>query len=229
MRIDKLLSEMGKATRTESGKLARQGKILVNGVPIKKADCHVNPDTDEITLCGEQITYKKFTYIMMNKPQGVVSATEDGREKTVIDLLPEQERRKNLFPCGRLDKNTLGLIILTNDGEGAHKLLSPKNHVSKTYKFESKFPLSEEDKKKIEGGIDIGGYVTKPCQIDLEGKITITEGKYHQIKRMLEAVSNKITYLERISFGGLKLDESLGRGEWRYLTDEEEKMLLQSK
>ena len=158
-----------------------------------------------------------------------MSATEDGREKTVIDLLPEQERRKNLFPCGRLDKNTLGLIILTNDGEGAHKLLSPKNHVSKTYKFESKFPLSEEDKKKIEGGIDIGGYVTKPCQIDLEGKITITEGKYHQIKRMLEAVSNKITYLERISFGGLKLDESLGRGEWRYLTDEEEKMLLQSK
>ena len=169
---------------------------------------------------------------MLNKPEGYVSATEDGYEKTVLDLLPEEERRKNLFPCGRLDKNTLGLMILTNDGENAHKLLSPKNHVSKTYRFKSKLPISKEDKQRLEDGIDIGGYLTKPCKIELfdgsaSGDITITEGKYHQIKRMLEAVDNKITYLERIAFGTISLDSSLGRGEWRYLTENEEKNLLE--
>ncbi len=233
MRIDKLLSEMGRASRTESGKLARQGKILVNGVPVKRADAHVNPDVDEICVCGEVVTYKKFTYIMLNKPEGYVSATDDEREKTVLDLLPEQQRRKGLFPCGRLDKNTLGLVILTNDGEGAHRLLSPKHHVSKVYKFKSKNALSESDVSALEAGVDIGGYFTKPCKIamssDTEGEITLTEGKYHQIKRMLEAVNNKITYLERISFGAITLDSGLARGEWRHLTNEEEKMLLQNK
>lgn len=230
MRIDKLLSEMGKATRTESAKLARQGKILVNGIPVKRADTHINPQSDIITLCGAKIDYKRFTYIMLNKPEGYVSATEDTREKTVLDLLSDEERRKNLFPCGRLDKNTLGLIILTNDGEGAHRLLSPKHHAKKVYKFKSRLPLSDDEVKRLEVGIDIGGYVTKPCEItmnsDTEGEITLTEGKYHQIKRMLEAVDNKITYLERISFGGVVLDPTLGRGEWRYLTLEEEKLLL---
>ena len=230
MRVDKLLSEMGKASRTESGKLARQGKILVNGVPIKKADVHVDPDKDKITFCGVELSYKRFTYIMLNKPDGYVSATDDSREQTVLDLVPEEERRKGLFPCGRLDKNTLGLVILTNDGESAHKLLSPKHHAKKVYKFKSKYPLTAEQTEAIEKGIDIGGYVTKPCEIamtsDTEGKITLVEGKYHQIKRMLEAVNNKITYLERISFAGVELDLSLERGEWRYLTDEEEKLLL---
>lgn len=233
MRIDKFLSEMGKATRKESAVFARQGKILVNGVPVKKADVHINPESDTVTLCGSQVSYKRFTYIMMNKPEGYVSATEDGRERTVLELLNEEERRKNLFPCGRLDKNTLGLIILTNDGESAHRLLSPKHHASKVYKFKSRLPVSREDKKRLEDGIDIGGYVTKPCKIELssdtEGTITLTEGKYHQIKRMLEAVDNKITYLERIRFGGVELDKALLRGEWRYLTVEEEKMLLQNK
>lgn len=233
MRIDKLLSEMGKASRTESAKLARQGKILVNGAAVKRADVHINPDKDVITLCGSEISYKKFTYIMLNKPQGYVSATEDTREQTVLDLLNDEERRKNLFPCGRLDKNTLGLVILTNDGESAHRLLSPKHHVSKVYRFQTKSPLSQSDKEALERGVDIGGYVTKPCKISLsgetEGEITLTEGKYHQIKRMLEAVNNKITYLERISFGAIELDNSLARGEWRYLTDEEEKLMLQNK
>lgn len=230
MRIDKFLSEMGRATRTESAKLARQGKILVNGIPAKKSDIHIDPEKDTVTLCGTVVSYKKFTYIMLNKPEGYVSATEDGNEKTVLDLLDDEQRRKNLFPCGRLDKNTLGLVILTNDGESAHRLLSPKHHVSKTYKFKSKYPLSQSDIEALEAGVDIGGYVTKPCKIamggDLDGEITLTEGKYHQIKRMLEAVNNKIIYLERISFGEISLDRNLKRGEWRHLTNEEENLLL---
>ena len=232
MRVDKFLSEMGKATRTESAKLARAGKITVNGEVIKKPDIHIDPYVDEVRLNGAIVSYKKFTYIMMNKPEGYVSATEDGREKVVTDLLPDEERRKNLFPCGRLDKNTVGLIILTNDGDSAHRLLSPKHHVPKTYAFKSKFPLSTEDVERLEAGVDIGGYVTKPCAVALDedksgGKITITEGKYHQIKLMLDAVKNKIVYLERITFGNIKLDKNLKRGEWRHLTSEEESLLLE--
>ena len=230
MRLDKLLSNMGKATRSESGKLARAGKITVNGTPVKKSDVHINPDTDIIAINGVTIKYKQFAYIMLNKPEGYVSATDDEREKTVLDLLGDEERRLGLFPCGRLDKNTLGLVILTNDGDSAHKNLSPKHHVDKTYKFKCQAPLSCEDVRAIESGIDIGGYFTKPCRLvltdEVSGEITLTEGKYHQIKRMLEAVNNKIIYLERISFGGILLDCSLKRGEWRYLTDEEEKIFV---
>lgn len=234
MRIDKFLSEMGKATRKQSTLLAKNGKILVNGIVVRKADIHINPESDEITLCGEKITYKKFTYIMLNKPEGVVSATEDTCEKTVLDLLPDEERRKGLFPCGRLDKNTLGLVILTNDGDSAHKRLSPKHHVSKIYNFKSKNPISIEEKESLEKGIDIGGYTTKPCKVTLNedfssGQIILTEGKYHQIKRMFEAIENKITYLERVSFGGIVLDTTLERGEWRHLTNEEEKMFTGEK
>ena len=167
---------------------------------------------------------------MLNKPEGYVSATDDEREKTVLDLLPDEERRLGLFPCGRLDKNTLGLVILTNDGDSAHRLLSPKHHVDKVYKFECKLPLSQDDVSLLERGVDIGGYNTKPCKITLSqptcGEITLTEGKYHQIKRMLEAVNNKITYLERVSFGNIVLDSSLDRGEWRYLTEEEENFFV---
>ena len=231
MRVDRFLSEMGKASRTESAKLAKSGKITVNGVIIKKADIHIDPYKDEVKLLGQIVSYKKYTYIMMNKPEGYVSATEDGREKTVLDLLNDEERKKDLFPCGRLDKNTLGLIILTNDGESAHKLLSPKKHVSKSYRFKSKLSLTDDDVDSLEKGVDIGGYLTKPCKIQLDesrtdGIITITEGKYHQIKRMLEAVDNKITYLERITFGNIKLDKDLERGQWRHLTNEEEASLL---
>ena len=167
----------------------------------------------------------------MNKPDGVVSATEDGRDKTVIDLLPEELRKLNLFPCGRLDKHTLGLVMLTDNGELAHRLLSPKHHVKKRYRFESKFEMSDADREYLERGATLeDGYVTKPSEIELfegrkSGIITLTEGKYHQIKRMLESVENKITYLERISFGSLSLDDSLSRGEWRYLTEEEIKKL----
>ena len=230
MRLDKFLSNMGKATRSESGKLVRQGKVLINGIPAKKSDVQINPDVDVITLNGVNVQYKEFTYIMLNKPEGYVSATDDPNEKTVLDLVDPEDRRKGLFPCGRLDKNTLGLVILTNDGENAHRLLSPKHHVSKVYKFEALSPLSQKDVEALEKGVDIGGYFTKPCTVkltgDKSGEITLTEGKYHQIKRMLEAVDNKITYLERISFGSIELDTSLARGQWRYLTPEEEELFL---
>ena len=230
MRLDRFLSNMGKATRTESGKLARDGKITVNGSVIKKADIHINPETDIICVNGVAIKYKKYAYIMLNKPQGYVSATDDEREKTVLDLLGDEERRLGLFPCGRLDKNTLGLVILTNDGDSAHRCLSPKCHVDKIYKFECKLPLTDENVNSLENGVDIGGYFTKPCKIKLDsdtsGEITLTEGKYHQIKRMLESVDNKITYLERITFGGIMLDKNLERGQWRYLTDDEEKLFV---
>ena len=230
LRLDKFLSNMGKATRSESGKLVRQGKVLVNGIPAKKSDMQINEGVDEIILNGIPVTYKKFTYIMLNKPQGYVSATDDPHEKTVLDLVDPEDKRKGLFPCGRLDKNTLGLVILTNDGEGAHRLLSPKHHVSKVYKFAALSPISQKDVEMLEKGVDIGGYLTKPCRVALtgesSGEITLTEGKYHQIKRMLEAVNNKITYLERISFGTIMLDTSLARGEWRYLTPSEEQLFL---
>ena len=227
MRIDKFLSNMGIASRTESSKAARQGGILVNGVAVKKADVHIDPEKDIITYCGRKIEYRKYTYILMNKPDGVVSATEDGRDKTVIDLLPEELQKLDLFPCGRLDKHTLGLVMLTDDGDLAHRLLSPKHHVKKKYRFESKFPLTNEEIEYLEKGATLeDGYVTKPSEIELNadkksGYITLIEGKYHQIKRMLESVNNKITYLERITFGPLALDEKLARGEWRFLTQNE--------
>ena len=235
MRIDKFLSNMGIATRTESSKAARQGGILVNGAAVKKADIHIDPEKDVVTYCGRVIEYRKYTYILMNKPDGVVSATEDGRDKTVIDLLPEELQKLNLFPCGRLDKHTVGLVMLTDDGDLAHRLLSPKHHVKKKYYFESKFPLNEDEISYLQKGATLeDGYLTKPSEIELfedkkSGHITLVEGKYHQIKRMLESVNNKITYLERITFGPLVLDEKLARGEWRFLTENEIKGLEEHK
>jgi 16S rRNA pseudouridine516 synthase len=164
---------------------------------------------------------------MLNKPDGVVSATEDGRDRTVLDLLPDGVRNDRMFPCGRLDKNTLGLMLITDNGELSHRLLAPKSHVSKSYRFRSEAPVSAEDAKRFEGGLTLeDGYVTLPAKIELDedgmgGVITLTEGKYHQIKRMLQALDNKITYLERLTFGPLTLDSSLERGEWRYLSEDE--------
>lgn len=231
MRLDKFLSTTATATRSEAGKAARKGQILVNGVPIKDPSVHIDPDMDVVEYCGEKISYRRYTYVMLNKPMGYVSATEDGRDKTVLELLPEKLRGIGLFPCGRLDKNTVGLMLLTDDGELGHKLLAPKNHVSKTYGFKCEAVLSPEDVERLENGVYIaGGYLTKPAKVRLdpsgtEGKITITEGKYHQIKLMLEAVKNKITELERLTFGPLVKDDSLARGEWRYLSDTEIEML----
>ena len=227
MRLDKFLSNMGIATRKEAALASKKGGILLNGTPIKDCSVHIDEEKDEICYLGKTVGYQRFRYIMLNKPEGYVSATEDGREMTVLDLLPPELRKFNLFPCGRLDKNTLGLMLITDNGELAHRLLSPKRHVKKTYAYRSKFPISEDEADKLREGITLDdGYETKPAEIELlpggdSGFITLTEGKYHQIKRMFEALQNKITYLERVTFGPLVLDEKLSRGEWRFLTDEE--------
>ena len=235
MRIDKFLSVTGTATRTEAKKAIRAKAVTVNGIAVASADKHIDPLNDEVVFFGEKIIYREHTYIMINKPEGVVSATEDGRDKTVIDLLPDNIQSDKLFPCGRLDKNTLGLMLITDNGELAHELLSPRSHVAKSYRFKAAEPISAEDAKHFENGVTLAdGYVTMPAKIELVGKgdegiITLKEGKYHQIKRMLGALNNKIIYLERITFGPLVLDESLARGEWRFLTEKEINDLKQHK
>ena len=228
MRLDKFLSSSGTASRSETLRAVRSGNVTVNGTAAKKSDMQIDPDKDIITYFGKTISYRKYVYVMLNKPEGYVSATEDGRDPTVLELLPEELQKRNLFPCGRLDKNTVGLMLLTDNGTLSHFLLSPKRHVSKKYRFVSKFPITEETKEKLEAGVDIGGYVTKPCEVEITedgGYITLTEGKYHQIKLMLDAVGNKVRELERITFGPLTLDETLSRGEWRYLNENEIKLL----
>lgn len=231
MRLDKFLSETGTLSRSESGRAVRAGKVLVNGRAAKSPSDRVDPERDEIFFGGERVLYRRFTYILLNKPDGYVSATEDGREKTVLELLPEKQRKIDLFPCGRLDKHTLGLMLLTNDGQLAHDLLSPRHHVEKLYRFSVKFPLTDEEVARLEQGTVLeDGYETKPSRICLDeerksGTIMLIEGKYHQIKRMMESVHNQITSLERISFGPLTLDPTLERGAWRYLTEAEEAAL----
>ena len=226
MRLDKFFTQTGTLSRSEAAKAIKAGQVKINGITQKKADFKIDEEADVISLNAQVIKYQKFVYLMLNKPEGVVSATEDKKQKTVLDLLQEKYQKLNLFPCGRLDKDTLGLMLLTNDGATAHNLLSPKKHVKKTYLYKCIEPLSIQSKQKIENGITLkDGYATKPCSIKLlnetSGEITLTEGKYHEIKRLFGAVGNKITYLERISFGTLILDKNLPRGHFRELTQQE--------
>ena len=228
MRLDKFLSVTGTLSRSDAKKAIRAGRVSVGGIAVKSGELQLDPEKEHVCLDGREIIYRRFTYIMLNKPEGYVSATDDMRDKTVLELLPDELRRLNLFPCGRLDKYTLGLMLITDDGELSHRLLAPKSHVSKDYRFRSEKPVGEADRLSLEAGVHIdGGYLTKPAKVTLDadgasgGIITICEGKYHQIKQMFEAVSNKIIYLERVSFGPLELDVSLERGEWRFLTDTE--------
>ena len=231
MRIDKLLTTMGLASRTEAAKAARAGLIKVNGRVVPKADAKLDPDVDIVEYMGKRVEYKKYIYIMLNKPQGYVSSTDGKDGETVVSLLPEELQKCGLFPCGRLDKDTLGLMILTNDGSTAHFLLSPKRHVSKVYFVKTQFDVTKSDIEMLETGVQLDhGDVARPAKVTQSGErelyITIVEGMYHQIKRMLEAVNNKVVYLERVEFGTLPLDTSLKRGEWRYLTQEETDILL---
>lgn len=231
MRVDKFLTATATATRSEASRAARQGRILINGAPCKSASQQIDAEKDIIQFDGEVVEYRKYIYILLNKPEGYVSATDDNREKTVLDLLPEKLRSMGLFPCGRLDKNTVGVMLLTNNGDLGHKLLSPRYHVDKTYRYTARDLLSDEDVLQLETGVYIlDGYRTKPAKVKVypdrdQGEISITEGKYHQIKLMFEAIGNKITGLERIRFGPLTADGSLARGEWRYLTEDEIKAL----
>ena len=232
MRLDKFLSVTATATRSEAAKAARAGAILVNGKPVRKADMQIDPDRDAVIYCGTPVFYKQYRYVLLNKPDGYVSATEDGKDPTVLELLPPLYTALGLFPCGRLDKHTLGLMLLTNNGELSHRLLSPRRHVAKRYAFRVKFPLNTADCERFRDGLVLeDGYETKPADIALgddlrSGVITLVEGKYHQIKRMMEALHNQITYLERITFGPLVLPKELERGAWRELTPEEEAALL---
>ena len=227
MRLDKFLSVTGTASRSDAKRAVRGGQVTVNGHGVKTSDTEVDPEIDVICYFGKRIAYRKYTYVMLNKPDGYVSATEDPKEKTVLDLLPEELRRLGLFPCGRLDKHTLGLMLLTDNGELAHRILAPKRHVTKEYYFRSRDPISESDADLFRRGLVLDdGYETKPAEITLNedrcsGVITLIEGKYHQIKRMLEALDNKIVYLERIRFGNLRIEDAPPRGEWRFLTDDE--------
>lgn len=228
MRLDKFLSISAVASRTEAKRAISKGGVTVNGVAAKKSDMNIDEHSDKVVYCGMPVIYKEYEYVLLNKPEGYVSATDDPKEKTVLDLLPQQLRKKGVFPCGRLDKNTLGLMLLTNNGELSHRILSPKNHVEKKYYFKARSAMSRADAERFEAGVTLDdGYVTKPAKIELsedgaEGVITLHEGKYHQIKRMLEALDNKIIYLERISFACFTLEGAgLARGEWRYLNQEE--------
>lgn len=227
MRIDKLLSELGIASRKDAAKVARSGGITVDGVVIRDTSKHIDPDNCSITYLGREVVYQKYTYVMLNKPTGYVSATDDKSLPYVTELLPDELRRRELFPVGRLDRDTVGLMILTNNGVLAHSLLSPKHHVTKEYYFTAAEPLRLGAEEQFKNGVTLAdGYECKSAELYLsddrrEGRIVLTEGKYHQIKRMIAAQDNRVTSLERISFGGIELDRSLSRGEWRYLTKEE--------
>ena len=230
MRLDKFFSELKIFSRREIVNELKKGYIKVNNVVVKKADFKIDEERDIITYKDNVIQYKKYIYLMLNKPEGYISATEDLTQKTVLDLIPDNLRKFNLFPVGRLDKDTTGLVILTNDGMSAHNALSPKHHVKKKYLFTVIDPYSNEDKEAIENGITLAdGYTTKPCVIEridaTSGFITLTEGKYHEIKRLFGARSNKIIKLERISFSEIYLGD-LPLGQYRHLTEEEEKIFI---
>lgn len=230
MRLDKYLAEMGVGTRQEVKKQIRQGKVTVNGTVVKAADTKIDETCDEVTIGGLNISYVSYEYYMLNKPGGVVSATEDRRDTTVIDLIKDK-KRKDLFPVGRLDKDTEGLLLITNDGDLAHRLLAPKKHVDKVYYAKIDGMVTEEDVKRFAEGIDIGAEeeeMTRPAKLDImksaeesEIRLTIHEGKFHQVKRMFLAVGKEVTYLKRERMGTLCLDENLKPGEYRLLTEEE--------
>ena len=232
MRIDKLLSELGIASRKDAARAAKSGGVVVDGVPVKDVSKHIDPEKSRVVYLGREVVYQRYTYVMLNKPEGYVSATDDKSLPYVTELLPEELRRRELFPVGRLDRDTVGLMILTNNGVLAHSLLSPKHHVKKEYYFTAAEPLDANAEREFAEGITLAdGYECKSAELYLadnrmEGRIVLTEGKYHQIKRMIASRDNRVTSLERISFGGILLDPSLSRGEWRYLT-EEEIMLLE--
>ncbi len=233
MRLDKYIADTGLYSRREISRLAHLGKITLDGAVCRDASVHIDPDAAVVCVGGTPVKWSRYTYIMLSKPTGYVSSTED-RGQTIMKLLPDSFTKMDMFPCGRLDIDTTGLLLITNDGDTAHRLLSPKHHVAKSYRFTCDRPLTDDDADALRDGIDIGGYVTKSAGLSVNtngtsGIITITEGKFHQIKRMFEKRDNEITSLSRITFGSLTLDDTLKPGEWRYLTGDEIKTLTEHK
>lgn len=243
MRLDRFLCEMKIGSRSQVKLLVRQGAVTVNGILAKSPEQKIDEFSDDIAFRGKKLQYQKFVYYMMNKPEGVVSASRDNVERTVVSLLGK-DAREDIFPVGRLDKDVRGLLLLTNDGELAHKLLSPKNHVDKTYRAVLDHSLSVEDVRRLESGVDIGeDRLTLPAKVTLLPKqdsmentilqeniilLTLHEGKFHQVKRMLQAVGNQVLQLQRIAFGGIELDQHLKPGEYRELTTQELDILRQN-
>ena len=228
-RLDKIIASTGKWSRREVKALVRQGRVWVNGAAARSAEEKADPETAEILVNGELLTYRRFTWVMLNKPAGYLSATEDGRGATVLDLLPQELQKQALFPVGRLDKDTEGLLLLTNEGGLAHDLLSPRRHVDKVYYTRVAGCLTEEDCRAFAAGMTLAdGLVCQPAGLEIlsageesEAHVTLREGKFHQVKRMLADIGKPVLYLERVQMGNLTLDRGLSRGEFRFLTEQE--------
>lgn len=228
-RLDKVLSNFGFGTRSEIKQFVKDGLVKVDGTLVKDSGMHVSPDKCEIEVNGEILNYRKFIYVMMNKPAGVISATEDNKQKTVLDILPGKFSCFGLFPAGRLDIDTEGLLLLTNDGKLAHELLSPRKHVSKRYYALVEGIVDQNIAKSFKKGVTLDdGYTTLPAELYIikegqrsEIELVLYEGKFHQVKRMFEAVGRKVLFLKRIKMGELKLDEGLAAGGCRELTEDE--------
>ena len=232
-RLDKILASQGTLSRRDVKEIIKKGRVSINGVIAKKSDVKIDIENDLVTLDGETISLKKHIYIMLNKPQGIVSASESDTDETVVDLVPDELFRKGLFPAGRLDKDTTGFVLITDDGDFAHKILSPKNHIFKTYLATLDHHLSESDIEMLEKGITLAdGTTLKEAKVEIleDGeqpvvKIMICEGKYHQVKRMFAAAGNKVVALHHSKMGELELDSALNPGECREITLEELKLL----
>lgn len=225
-RLDKLISSSGKYTRSESSKLIRSGAVCVNGVSVKNPASKADGNADVITINSQRFIYKKHIYIMMNKPEGVISASDSPNDRTVIDLLPDELKRPGLFPAGRLDRDTTGFMLITDDGDFAHRILSPKRHVSKTYRVTLREDITEDEAEMIRTGLMLNGEKLLPAKVKkLDGEhvyeVVLKEGRYHQIKRMFARLSNEVVALERTAMGNLTLDTALKRGDAREMTAEE--------
>ena len=238
MRLDKFLVACAVGSRAEVKNLLKAGRVTVNGKKEKSAKLQINEERDEIRFDGQVLEYEEFVYYIMNKPKGVISATEDSKHRTVLDLLDDLARTKEVFPVGRLDIDTHGLLLLTNDGQLAHALLSPKRHVDKTYLAQVKGIMSQEDVETFAKGIPLKDFTCQPAKLEIlsvdsgkdesQVRVTIAEGKFHQVKRMVSYCGKEVVDLQRLTMGTLALDENLERGEWRRLTKEELEVLLAS-
>ena len=233
-RLDKLISSQSMMTRSEASKLIRSGVVSVNGSIIKNTSAKVDPDIDTIMVNNQKFVYKKHIYIMMNKPDGIVSASKDPKEKTVVDIVPEDMKRPNLFPAGRLDKDTTGFVLITDDGEFAHNILSPRHHIDKTYLAETDCIIDESFLENMRNGMLLGDEQLLEAEIDLIQnnenpvyRIVLREGKYHQIKRMIGSTNAVLISLKRIKMGNLDLDNSLAPGECREISEEEIRLIQQ--
>lgn len=232
-RLDKIIANSGTLSRKEVHRLIKSGAVSVNGITTKDRGFCIDPETAEIKINGQPVSLEKYVYIMLNKPEGVVSATKDPTEKTVVDLVPAEFKKKNLFPAGRLDRNTTGFVLITDNGDFAHKILSPKNHIEKTYEARLAEKIDAQSLQKVAQGITLGdGTECLPAKVKIleDGEnplieIKICEGKYHQIKRMFAAVGNAVIELKRVKMGELPLDEALAPGECKILSKEEVEMI----